>query len=135
MINPQRGVAAYLRLAALLREEITSGRIPPGSPLPSEIMLQQTHDLSRETVRRAIGVLRSEGHVVVRRGHGVQVRETPERQDLTVAAGAVLTSRMPTVEEAAERGMDDGVPLLVVTGPDGLVELFPADLWQVRGSS
>lgn len=64
----------YLQLAAMLRAQIHSGRFPPGERLPSESTLIVDHDVSRGTVRDAIGVLRSEGLVVVEHGRGAYVR-------------------------------------------------------------
>ena len=132
MITPQPGGTVYQQLASLLREDIQAGRLQPGQRLPSEATLQQQYGLARETVRRAIAVLRTEGLVVVRRGHGVLVREASDVQDLTPPAGATVTARMPTGEERATHDLEDGVPVFVVNGPDGSVEVYPADRWQVR---
>ena len=63
MVNPRDPVPLYLQLAAILREEIQSGRLPRDSLLPSESYLQQEHGVSRVTVRKAIQVLREEGLV------------------------------------------------------------------------
>lgn len=60
---------AYLQLAAILRVRIAKGEWRNG-PLPSVKQLQQEHDIGRDTVLRAIDILRSEGLVftVPRRG-------------------------------------------------------------------
>jgi GntR family transcriptional regulator len=60
---------AYLQLAAILRAKIAKGEWRNG-PLPSVKQLQQEHDVGRDTVLRAIDMLRSEGLVftVPRRG-------------------------------------------------------------------
>lgn len=56
-------------LAAILRARIAKGEWRNG-PLPSVKQLQQEHDVGRDTVLRAIDILRSEGLVftVPRRG-------------------------------------------------------------------
>ncbi len=64
----------YLQLAGVLRAQIHDGRFSPGERLPSESTLITEHDVSRGTVRDAIGVLRSEGLVVVEHGRGAYVR-------------------------------------------------------------
>jgi GntR family transcriptional regulator len=64
----------YLQLADVLRAQIHNGQYPPGDRLPSESALIAAHDVSRGTVRDAIGVLRSEGLVVVEHGRGAYVR-------------------------------------------------------------
>jgi GntR family transcriptional regulator len=67
----------YLQLAAILREQVQSGELPPRSALPSESYLQQEQGVSRGTVRMAVGVLRDEGLVVTIAGRGTFVR-SPE---------------------------------------------------------
>lgn len=66
----------YLQLAAILRRQITSGTLARLDPLPSETTLTQQYEVSRETVRRAVGVLRDEGLVftVAQRGSYVGPR-------------------------------------------------------------
>ncbi len=60
---------AYRQLAAILRAQIAAGQWRTG-PLPSVKQLQQDHDVGRDTVLRAIELLRGEGLVftVSRRG-------------------------------------------------------------------
>jgi GntR family transcriptional regulator len=60
---------AYQQLAAILRARIAEGEWRNG-PLPSVKQLQQEQDVGRDTVLRAIDILRSEGLVftVPRRG-------------------------------------------------------------------
>lgn len=135
MISPQPGGTLYAQLAARLRDDITTGRLQPGQRLPSETTLVQQYGVARETVRRAVALLRSEGLVVVRRGLGVVVREATDVQDLTPPAGSTVAARMPTAGERAEHDLEDGVPVFVVTGPDGAVEVYPADRWQLRWPS
>jgi GntR family transcriptional regulator len=60
---------AYQQLAAILRTGIAKGEWRSG-PLPSVKQLQQEHDVGRDTVQRAVEILRDEGLVftVPRRG-------------------------------------------------------------------
>ena len=64
----------HAAIATTLREEIRSGRLPPGSPLPSEARLSARFGVSRGTVRQALAALRSEGLVVGGRGRVPVVR-------------------------------------------------------------
>lgn len=63
--------------------------------MPSEKDLVDEFGLARETVRRAMAVLRAEGLVEVRHGHGTYVIEKPSTVDLhpgdTVTSSAALT--------------------------------------------
>ena len=60
---------AYRQLAAILRAQIADGQWRTG-PLPSVKQLEQEHDVGRDTVLRALELLRVEGLVftVPRRG-------------------------------------------------------------------
>lgn len=68
-------VPAYLQLAAILREQITSGELPPRSPLPSIRTLMQTYDVAKGTVEKALAVLRTEGLARTVPGRGVYIIE------------------------------------------------------------
>jgi DNA-binding GntR family transcriptional regulator len=66
---------AYRQLATILRAQIDDGQWRTG-PLPSVKQLQEEHDVGRDTVLRAIDILRDEGLVftVPRRGTYVSPR-------------------------------------------------------------
>jgi DNA-binding GntR family transcriptional regulator len=95
MIAPDREGAAYRQLASVLRDRIRSGQLPTGGRMPSEKDLHDEFGLARETIRRAMAVLRAEGLIEVRQGHGTYVVEAPSSVDLrpgdTVTASAALT--------------------------------------------
>src|SRR5499427_1956825 len=60
-------------LVARLTDDITSGKIPPGSRLPTEQELIAATGVSRTVVREAVAALRADGLVVVRQGVGAFV--------------------------------------------------------------
>ncbi|MCX4468982.1 GntR family transcriptional regulator [Micromonospora sp. NBC_01655] len=114
-----------------LRERIRQGEYPPGAALPSEAHLVQAYGLGRTTVRRAIAALRADGAVVVRHGYPTRVPEPIEPEEITAESGSRVSTRMPTPDERAEFGMPDGVPMLVVTPPDGLPMAYPGHQYAV----
>jgi GntR family transcriptional regulator len=65
------------QIADVLRDRINRRVYAPGSPLPSEPELSREFGVSRVTVNRAVGLLRAEGLVQVRRGRGAFVRTIP----------------------------------------------------------
>jgi len=69
-------VPAYLQLAGLLREQIASGRYPPGSRVPSEPELCELYGVARNTARQAISQLTQEGVLTAQRGRGTFVNPT-----------------------------------------------------------
>jgi GntR family transcriptional regulator len=126
-IDPRSHTPVYVQLADLLREQIESGELAPGSALPSEARLTQEHGIGREAVRGAISLLRSEGLVNTVRGHGSYVRELPERRQVELIPGASVIARMPNGKERRSMQLDEGVPVLEVRNPAGGVEVLPAD--------
>lgn len=57
-------------IAADLRRRIVRGEIAAGEPLPSEAVLIDSFNVSRETLREALSVLESEMLIVIKRGRG-----------------------------------------------------------------
>ena len=127
MITADPEGARYKRLAALLRARINSGELAVGQRLPSEKDLQDEYGMARETIRKAVGLLRSEGLVEVRQGHGTFVRQRGEQQVIKLAKGERATTRMPTPVERQDLELAEGVPMLVVTAPDGSEKHYPGD--------
>ncbi len=62
-----------------LAEQIKSGRLAPGSRLPTEEALTRAARVSRTVVREAVAALRAEGLVVTRQGVGACVSAEPQR--------------------------------------------------------
>jgi GntR family transcriptional regulator len=69
---------AYEQLASVLRARIAAGEWSAG-PLPSVKALQDTYDVGRDTVLRAIGMLRDEGLVFTVPRRGTYVAQKPTR--------------------------------------------------------
>lgn len=60
----------YQQVAEELRREIETGKIGYGAPLPSEVELREHYDASRNTIRDAVKLLITLGHVESRKGQG-----------------------------------------------------------------
>ena len=63
------------RVYLLLRDQIVSGELAAGARLPGEPTLAEDHEVSRVTIRRALGRLAEEGLIIKRAGSGTYVRE------------------------------------------------------------
>ncbi|MFG3440937.1 GntR family transcriptional regulator [Nonomuraea sp. NPDC047897] len=70
----------YRQLAELLRTQIVNGTLPPNRPIPTEQRLMHEHELGRDTVRKAIAILRQEGLVIAIRGRGTFVAARESRE-------------------------------------------------------
>jgi len=67
--------APYLQLADILRKRIADGEIPPGRRMPSQLELEQEFGLARNTIKKALKLLKDEGLVVTAPGRGMFVIE------------------------------------------------------------
>ena len=65
----------YAQLGGLIRQQISAGILPVGELLPSEAEICRALDVSRNTVRQAVGELEAEGLVVRMRGKGTFVAD------------------------------------------------------------
>ncbi|AXB46430.1 GntR family transcriptional regulator [Amycolatopsis albispora] len=74
MIDRASGLPAYRQVADELRKKINAGEYRPGDKLPSERVLVDTYQVSRITIREAVGLLRAEGLVSAEHGKGVFIR-------------------------------------------------------------
>lgn len=78
VIDPQASTPIYRQVAAVLAEQIRTGDLPAGRPVPSEARLQQEYGIARHTARKAIAVLRDAGLVHTVMGKGTYVGPAPE---------------------------------------------------------
>jgi GntR family transcriptional regulator len=78
----------YRVIAEELRQEIESGRLPPGSQLPTEFELRDRFSASRNTIRDAVKSLVALGLVVTRPGQGTFVTERIDPFVTTLSADA-----------------------------------------------
>jgi GntR family transcriptional regulator len=74
-------VPLYIQIAEGLLDQIGSGELSPGDRLPSERELSERLGVNRMTLRRALGLLETQGLLVRRRGDGTYIAEPKiERQ-------------------------------------------------------
>ena len=82
----------YQFIADSLRQEIENGRYAGGQALPTEHLLCQRFQLSRQTVRRALSLLEEEGLITRRQGSGSRIRERSEPEPPPHCSIAVVTT-------------------------------------------
>jgi GntR family transcriptional regulator len=87
----------YEQVAAAIRRAIADGEAKPGEGLPPAKDLAAVLGVNTNTVLRALRLLREEGLLEFRRGHGISVAGTPER-------GAVVTRARDLVGFARLQG-------------------------------
>jgi GntR family transcriptional regulator len=98
-VNLDRAGPAALhdQVAAQIRRAIADGEAAPGERLPLAKDIAAVLGVNKNTVLRALHVLRDEGLLEFRRGRGITVAGTPQR-------GAVLTQVRDLVEYARQHG-------------------------------
>jgi GntR family transcriptional regulator len=90
-------VPLHDQVAAQIRRAIAEGEAGPGERLPPAKDLAAVLGVNKNTVLRALHILREEGLLEFRRGRGITVAGTPQR-------GAVLSRARDLVEFARHHG-------------------------------
>lgn len=72
-IDREGPIPPYRQVATILRARIDDGSIPPGRRIPSLVALEQEFGVARDTLRKAVQVLKDEGLVHTVTGMGVYV--------------------------------------------------------------
>src|SRR5215472_16529918 len=96
-LDPADPTPLHEQAAAEIRRAIAEGQAAPGERLPPAMDLAAVLGVNRNTVLRAMRLLREEGLVEFRRGRGITVSGTPQR-------GAVLTRARELLRLARQHG-------------------------------
>lgn len=112
-------IPAYKQMYTSLKKDIQEGRYVPGTFLPTETELEKLYGVSRTTVRRAIGLLTSEGYLSVTQGRGTQVQEISTSQHLNK-----ITSFTETLRQRGYQVSTQGLDLEKVPAPDHIREVL-----------
>ena len=96
-VNRAEPANLHEQVAAEIRRAIADGEARPGERLPPARDLAAELGVNRNTVLRALRLLRDEGLLDFRRGRGVRVSGTPEQ-------GAVLSRVRELLEFARQHG-------------------------------
>jgi GntR family transcriptional regulator len=96
-IDRSEGIPLHDQVAAEIRRAIAEGEAGPGDRLPLAKDLAAVLGVNKNTVLRALHVLRDEGLLDFSRGRGVTVAGTPER-------GAVLSRVRELIDFARTQG-------------------------------
>lgn len=104
--------AAYLapseRVAEQVREDIRSGRLKPGTKLPTHREMAVKHEIAVATVQKVLKRLQEEGWVVARQSIGVFVSDSipAGSEPLTLAAVAQQVAELSKTVADLQRKID-----------------------------
>jgi GntR family transcriptional regulator len=76
-VDPLGEMHLYQQLAAILRDQIRSGQLPPGRTMPPIPKLARKHKIAHRTARHALALLEDEQLVRVLPGRGTYVLAQP----------------------------------------------------------
>ena len=109
-VNIDRSAPGSLhdQVAAQIRRAIVEGEAGPGDRLPLARDLAAVLGVNKNTVLRALHMLREEGLLEFRRGRGITVSGTPQR-------GAVLAQVRNLVEYATRQGYGRSEVIQMIT--------------------
>src|SRR5215469_9039066 len=111
-LDPADPTALHEQVAAEIRRAIAEGQATPGERLPPARDLAAVLGVNRNTVLRALRLLREEGVVEFRRGRGITVTGAPQTAALVSAARDLLA-------QARRNGYDrDDLIRLIQALPD-----------------
>jgi GntR family transcriptional regulator len=96
-VNRNENLPLYDQVAAEIRRAIADGEAAQGERLPPAIDLAAVLGVNKNTVIRALHILREEGVLDFTRGRGIRVVGTPARS-------ALLTKMNELVSMAREQG-------------------------------
>jgi GntR family transcriptional regulator len=85
-VDREDPTALHDQVAAQIRRAIADGEAKPGERLPPARHLAAVMRVNTNTVLRALRILRDEGLLELRQGHGIRVSGTPERGALLAKA-------------------------------------------------
>jgi GntR family transcriptional regulator len=89
-LDPSDPVPLHEQAAAQIRRAIAEGQAKPGKRLPPAMDLAAVLGINRNTVLRALRLLREEGLLEFRRGRGITVAGTPEHRTVLAQSRELL---------------------------------------------
>jgi GntR family transcriptional regulator len=79
-LSMESDIPLYSQLVSIIKRNISAGTLAVGALLPSETELCSAFNVSRSTVRQAIGELEGDGLVIRKQGRGTYVAERKMRR-------------------------------------------------------
>jgi len=118
-IDPDSTVPIYLQIVHAIKHQVATGRLKPGTQLPTVRELATSLRINPNTVARAYDQLDSDNVITTQQGRGTYVRERPDEAHL---------SRVR--QEQLKAVIDGMIGQALSTGytPDEIREAFDAQL-------
>lgn len=95
ILDQDHPIPKYFQLGAILRKKIFDGEWPPDAQIPTEEELTAEYEVSRGTVRKALGLLEAEGLIRRHQGRGTYVESSNFSSLMTFALHDTGQETMP----------------------------------------
>ena len=105
-IDTQSAVPVYLQIMEQVRERVTEGDLPPGSPIPSVRQMATDLGINPNTVAKAYMLLEREGIILTVRRRGTFVSEMAPARARQSLDARIDTTVDRIVDEAIAHGID-----------------------------
>lgn len=132
-IHPRADRPLYQQVADDLRQLIQAGTLRSGAPLPGESDLADDYDVSTNTIRGALAVLRNEGLIVTERAKGSRVRTPQEPLVVTLPPAGRAVIRAATDTERIRLDLPAGALVVEIQDESG-IRVVPALGVVIHGS-
>ncbi len=127
-INRARKQALYMQIAEQVKEQISDGRLPANTRLPTVRQFATQLGVTRLTIQNAYGELQADGWIEATVGRGTFVSPSIQPMTLTPTIGQYLTPDN-AINDMLELDQVVGVRSMAMAHPDP--NLFPTDeFWQ-----
>lgn len=123
-INRDTSLPIYQQIAEQVKTQISNGRLPPGSRLPTVRQMAQHAGVTRLTVQNAYGELQADGWIEATVGRGTFVSQGIQPHSAMSSVGQYLTAD-GVLSDMMQMNQMVGVRSLALAHPDE--NLFPAD--------
>jgi GntR family transcriptional regulator len=124
----------YRQIANHLYSEIANGTLAPGAPIGSEAELQQRFNVSRVTLRQAVGLLVEQGLIVRKQGKGTFVETAPLEFPLDALQGTTQlattlgrTTNSRVLSMRTNRGTAEVRRLLAISAGEKVTQIARLD--------
>ena len=97
----------YIQLYNLLKEQITQNALIPGTQLPTEHAIAAKYQVSRQTVRQALDLLRRDGYISSVQGSGSYVNKPPVSSPKTRQIAVICTYISEYIFPSILRGVEN----------------------------
>lgn len=120
MIDKSSAIPIYFQLKEDIQKKITRGVWKVGQCIDSERELSQTYEVSRMTIRQALGELVQEGVLIRQKGKGTFVCDPKVKQEDMMSFSDIINKSGRTLENKV-------LEFKIIDTPEELIDIFPFD--------